>query len=128
MSKRALSIGAPIFLALTFATIAHSPPAPAQPILNAFTGLPGNAGDCKWFDDNLNAGRDVGTLSRQTDMLYNRLALPVDTNVSVTSTATTDEGDQVAGYHVGSRAICSTAEAIYGAPPGPSATPPPSPM
>ncbi len=31
---------------------------------------------CAWFDDNLNSNRDEGTMARQVDLLYNRVALP----------------------------------------------------
>ncbi len=101
--------------------------APAQPILYQFTGLPGNAATCKWFDDNLNADRGVGALTQQTDLLYNRLGLPVDRDVTVGGSATTAEGDRVVDYRIGSREICSTAEAIYGPTPEPSQSPQPQP-
>ena len=57
--------------------------ASADPILYTFTGLRGGAGDtCKWFNDNL-TDPSIAALSRQTDLLYNRIALPVDENVTV---------------------------------------------
>lgn len=90
-------------------------------ILYSFTGLRGGAVDtCKWFDDNLNADRSVGTMTRQTDLLYNRIALPVDANVTVGNTAVTAEGGQVVDFKLGGATICSTAEALYGPSPSPS--------
>ena len=123
MKRIALLVGTAFVLALATAQTA-----PADPILYEFTGLPGNAATCKWFDDNLNADRSVGGLMRETDLLFNRLALPVDRDVRVGGSATTNEGDQVVDYRVGSRQICSTAEAIYGTPaPSSSESPQPQP-
>jgi hypothetical protein len=104
-------------LALTLAMVKTTP---AQPIVYIFTGLPGDAASCKWFDDNLNADRDLGTMIRQTDMLYNSLALPVDRDVAVGGSATTSAGDRVVDYRIGSRQICSTAEALGGPSPQPT--------
>lgn len=119
----------PLLLAVSFATaLAMAQPAPATPILYEFTGLPGSAVSCKWFDDNLNTDRNVGTMVQQTDMLYNRLALPVDRDVAVGGSATTNEGDHVVDYRIGSRQICSTAEAIYGPTPEPSSSASPQPQ
>ena len=123
MKRTALLLGTLFAISLAMVQTA-----PAQPILYAFTGLPGSAPTCKWFDDNLNADRSVGSLARQTDMLYNRLALPVDRDVAVGGTATTNEGGQVVDYRVGSREICSTAEAIYGPTPEPSSSASPEPQ
>jgi hypothetical protein len=98
--------------------------APAQTILYTFTGLPGGAADsCKWFDDELNTDRSVGALTRQTDLLYNRVALPVDANVAVGGTATTNEGEALVDFRLGSRTICTAAEALYGPTPEPSESP-----
>jgi hypothetical protein len=117
MKRTVLLLGSAIVLALAMAKTA-----PAQPILYEFTGLPGDAGTCKWFDDNLNADRSVGALTHETDLLYNRLTLPVDQDVRIGGSATTNEGDQVVDYGISSRRICSTAEAIYGPTPEPSST------
>jgi hypothetical protein len=93
-------------------------------ILYSFTGLRGGAIDtCKWFNDNINADRSVGTMTRQTDLLYNRIALPVGENVAVGNTAVTNEGEQVVDFKIGSATICSTAEALYGPTPSPSPAP-----
>ena len=97
----------------------------AQPILYVFTGLPGAVDQCKWFDDNLNADRSVGALTHQTDLLYNRVALPVDQQVTVTGTATTAEGEALVDFNLGSRRICTAAEALYGPTPSPSGSPTP---
>ncbi len=98
--------------------------APAQTIMYTFAGLPGGAADtCKWFDDQLNTDRSIGALTRQTDLLYNRVALPVDTAVAVGGTATTEEGEALVDFKLGSRTICTAAEAIYGPTPEPSASP-----
>ncbi|MGA7354015.1 MAG: hypothetical protein WBW76_01160 [Candidatus Cybelea sp.] len=94
--------------------------ASADPILYTFTGLRGGASDtCKWFNDNL-TDRSVAALSRQTDLLYNRIALPVDENVAIGSTATTEQGEQLVDFHLHGALICTTAEAVYGPTPIPS--------
>jgi hypothetical protein len=96
--------------------------ASASPILFVFTGLRGGASDtCKWFDDNL-GDRSVGALTRQTDLLYNRIALPPDTDVTVRGTAVTNQGEQLVDFNLGSTLICTAAEAIYGPTPSPSPT------
>jgi hypothetical protein len=97
--------------------------APAQPILFSFTGLPAAVGTCQWFDDNLNSDRSIGALSRQTDLLYNRIALPAGADVTVGSTATSAAGDQLVDYRLGSKEVCSTTRALYGPTPEPSTTP-----
>ncbi|HEV3091894.1 MAG TPA: hypothetical protein VGX91_10710 [Candidatus Cybelea sp.] len=101
--------------------------ASAQPILYSFTGFPSAVDGCKWFDDNLNADRDEGSMTRQTDMLYNRIALPAGQDVTVGGSATSAAGGQLLDYRLGSKTVCSTAEAIYGPTPEPSMTPTPIP-
>jgi hypothetical protein len=97
--------------------------APAQTIMYSFTGLPGGAADtCKWFDDDI-LDRSIPALTRQTDLLYNRVALPVDTPVAIGGTATTEEGEALVDFKLGSRTICTAAAAIYGPTPEPSASP-----
>lgn len=94
--------------------------ASAAPILFVFTGLRGGAADtCKWFDDNL-GDRSVGALTRQTDLLYNRIALPPDADVTVRGTAVTNAGEQLVDFNLGSALICTAGEAIYGPTPSPS--------
>jgi hypothetical protein len=102
--------------------------ASAAPILFTYTGLRGGASDtCKWFDDNI-TDRSVDALTRQTDMLYNRIALPAGEDVTVGGTAVTLEGEQVVDFHVRSALICSAGEPIYGPTPMPSdSTPMPAP-
>lgn len=99
--------------------------ASAQPILYTFTGLRGTVDTCKWFDDYLNVDRSEGAMARQVDLLYNRIALPVDANVTVGASATSAGGAQLVDYKLGSVTVCSTAEVIYGPTPEPSATPTP---
>jgi len=101
--------------------------ASAQPILFSFAGLRGGVDTCQWFNDNL-TDRSVAALTRQTDMLYNRITLPVDQNVTVDATATTPTGEQLVDFHVGSALICTTGEAVYGPTPVPSGSPTPMPV
>jgi hypothetical protein len=93
----------------------------AQPILYSFTGLPGAVDTCKWFDDNL-GDRSIDALTRQTDLLYNRVPLPAGTPVALGATATSAAGDELVDYRLGSKTVCSTAQAIYAATPEPSST------
>jgi hypothetical protein len=92
-------------------------------ILYSFTGLRGNVDTCKWFDDNLNTDRSEGSMIHQTDLLYNRIALPPDEPVTVRGTAVTDEGGQLVDFDLHGATICSTAEAVYGPTPSPSPAP-----
>ncbi len=96
--------------------------APAQPILYTYTGLPGAVDTCKWFDDNL-ADRSVDALTRQTDLIYNRIALPADAEIVVGGTATSLAGDQLVDFKLGSKTVCSSARAVYPPTPDPSTTP-----
>lgn len=100
--------------------------ASAQPILYTFTGLPGAVDTCKWFDDNLNSDRSIDSMTRQTDLLYNRIPLPAGANVAPGGHATSNAGDELIDYTLGSKTFCSTAEAVFGPTPEPSATPAPS--
>ncbi len=97
--------------------------APATTILYSFTALPGKSDSCKWFDDNLNADRSPNALARQTDLLYNRIALPPGADVTVEGTATTAAGSPLVDFHLGGRGVCTSAEALYGPTPEPSSTP-----
>jgi len=92
-------------------------------ILYSFTGLRGTVDTCKWFDDNLNADRSVGSMTHQTDLLYNRIALPPDAPVMVRGTAVTNEGGQLVDFDLYGATICTTAEAVYGPTPSPSPAP-----
>jgi hypothetical protein len=98
--------------------------ASAQTILYSFTGLRGPVDTCKWFDDNLN-DRSIDALTHQTDLLYNRLALPVGTDITVRGTAVTEQGEQLVDFDLHT-AVCTAAEAIYGPTPSPSPTPLPT--
>ena len=93
--------------------------ASAQTILYSFTGLPGAVDTCKWFDDNL-TDRSIPALIRQTDLLYNRIALPPDTPVRIGATATTESGEALVDFTLGRKTVCTSAEAIYGPTPVPS--------
>lgn len=96
--------------------------ASASPILFVFAGLRGGAVDtCKWFNDNLD-DRSVNALTRQTDLLYNRIALPPETDVTVRGTAVSNQGEQLVDFDLGSALICTAGEAIYGPTPSPSPT------
>jgi hypothetical protein len=111
--------------ALTIALAAGA--ASAQPILYQFTGLRGAVDSCQWFNDNL-TDRSIGALTRQTDLLYNRLSLPVDANVSVGGTATSAQGEQLVDFKLNAGTVCTAGEAIYGPTPTPSGSPTPMPV
>ena len=96
--------------------------ASAQTILYTFTGLRGAVDTCKWFDDDI-TDRSISSLTRQTDLLYNRIALPVGADVAVGGTAITQQGEQLVDFHVNGAQICTAGEAIYGPTPTPSASP-----
>lgn len=115
------SAAAAAFAALvTLAAVA----ARAQTVQYTFTGLPGAVDTCKWFDDSI-TDRSVGALTRQTDLLYNRIALPFGEPVTVRGTATTLQDEGLVDFDLGSRLICTSAEAIYGPTPMPSVSPTP---
>ncbi len=99
-----------------------------QTILFTYAALPGAVDTCKWFNDNL-VDRSIPALTRQTDLLYNRVALPFGANVAVGGTATTLQNEQLVDFHLGNRQVCTAAEAVYGPTPEPSesATPMPAP-
>jgi hypothetical protein len=92
--------------------------ASAQTILYTFTGLRGPVDTCKWFDDDL-VDRSIDALTRQTDLLYNRIALPTETDITVRGTAVTAQGEQLVDFSVNSARICTAAEAVYGPTPSP---------
>jgi hypothetical protein len=87
--------------------------ASAQEIVYSFTGLRSAVDGCKWFNDNL-TDRSIDALTRQTDMLYNRLALPAGAPVTVVGTAATEAGEQLVDFKLNSTQVCGPAEAIYG--------------
>jgi hypothetical protein len=120
--KRPTAAAAAFLLTLALAGGAAS----AQTILYTFTGLPGAVDTCKWFDDNLN-DRSIDALTRQTNLLYNRIALPADTAVAIRGTATTDAGEALVDFNLGSKTACGPAAAIYGPTPQPSTSPTPVP-
>lgn len=99
-----------------------------QTILFIYAALPGGATDtCKWFDDNILADRSIPALTRQTDLLYNRIALPFGEPVAVGGSATTLQGEQLVDFHLYNKTVCTAAEAVYGPTPEPSGSPTPMP-
>lgn len=88
-------------------------------ILYSFTGLRGAVDTCKWFNDNI-GDRSIGALTHQTDLLYNRIALPAGADVAVRGTAVTEQGEQLVDFDLGRATICTAAEAVYGPTPSPS--------
>jgi hypothetical protein len=114
--KRSTAAAAAFALLVALAAGAAS----AQTILYSFAGLRAPVDTCKWFDDNLN-DRSIDALTRQTDLLYNRLALPVGTDVTIRGTAVTEQGEQLVDFSLRST-VCTAGEAIYGATPSPAPT------
>ncbi|MGB8909354.1 MAG: hypothetical protein WCC84_11460 [Candidatus Cybelea sp.] len=96
--------------------------ASAQEIVYTFTGLRSAVDGCKWFNDNL-TDRSIDALTRQTDMLYNRLALPAGAPVTVVGTSVTEVGEQLVDFKLNSSQVCGPAQAIYGITSAPAATP-----
>ncbi len=87
-------------------------PAHAETIYFQFPALPGPVANCQWFDDNIN-DRSTDALVRQTDLIYNRLALTANTNAAVTGSATTKAGGQVVQFDVGSRLMCAESTVMH---------------
>jgi hypothetical protein len=116
MKRRASLAVALVALAAAFGAAA---PATAQNIVYEFTGLPGGASECAWFDDNINE-RSLDSLIRQTNLLYNRVALPPGQPIAISGTATTAQGAQVVQFDLGKRLICTGADAVYPPTPAPS--------
>ncbi len=96
---------------------------PAESVVYKFVALRGDVSTCQWFDENLN-DRSEGALVRQTDLLYNRVALPPGAPVTVTQTATSTSGTQLLAFQLNRTALCAGAEAIR---PSPEPTQEPSP-
>jgi hypothetical protein len=115
-----------IAIALASATLlaAATAPSAAENVVYEFAALRGNVSLCQWFDENLN-DRSEGALVRQTDALYNLLALPPGATVTVTQTATTTAGTQLLGFQLDRATLCAGAEAIRPSP-LPSQPPPPT--
>ncbi|MBV8067144.1 MAG: hypothetical protein JO113_04135 [Candidatus Eremiobacteraeota bacterium] len=91
-------------------------------ILYSFAGLRGAVDTCKWFDDNI-TDRSISALTHQTDLLYNRIALPADADVTARGTAVTEQGEQLVDFNLHNATICTAAEALYGPTPSPSPSP-----
>lgn len=109
-------------VAFAFMVVIAAGTASAETILFTFTGLRGPVDTCRWFDDNL-TDRSIAALNRQTDLLYNRIALPAGASVTPSGTAVTQQGEQLADFDLSSARICTAAEAIYGPTPSPAASP-----
>ena len=97
----------------------------ADTIVYTYPALPGPVANCQWFDDNIN-DRAIDALIRQTDLLYNRAALPAGVNVAITQTATTAAGAQEAGFDLNRRSLCADS-AVFREEPAPSPSPSASP-
>ena len=113
--KRPSAAAAAFAVTLAFAGGAAS----AQTILFTFAGLRGSVATCKWFDDNV-TDRSIDALTRQTDLLYNRIALPAGTTINVGANAVTAQGEQLVDLTLNSASVCTAAEAIYGPTPSPA--------
>jgi hypothetical protein len=106
-----------IFISLVagaFAAAAGSAmvPAPAETIAYSYAALPGPVSTCQWFDENLN-DHSMDAIIRQTDLLYNRAALPPGVAVTVSQTAATARGDQVAQFTLNGRLLCAGAAVLH---------------
>jgi hypothetical protein len=104
---------------LAFATL----PARSDTIYYQFPALPGPAENCQWFDDNIN-DRSTDSIVRQTDLIYNRLALVPNTTVNVSGSATTQKGTQEVAFDVNGRLLCAEATVIHPELTEPSPSPP----
>ncbi|HVA34520.1 MAG TPA: hypothetical protein VNG31_10245 [Candidatus Baltobacteraceae bacterium] len=103
------------------AVVGIAPPVAADTIVYGFAALPGDVAACRWFDENLN-DRSLGALARQVDLLYNRVALPAGTPVTVTQTATTTTGTQLVAFTVDRKTVCIGIDAVHPSPiPSPAA-------
>jgi hypothetical protein len=87
----------------------------ADQVVYQFAALRGGVDQCQWFDDNLN-DRTEGTLVRQIDALYNRVALPPQAPVTVTASETAASGEPLLGFTLNRTALCAGAEAIRPSP------------
>jgi hypothetical protein len=77
-----------------------------------YPALPGPVSNCQWFDDNIN-DRTTDSIVRQTDLIYNRLALTPNTTVNVSGSATTQLGAQVVQFDVGGRLLCAESTVLH---------------
>jgi hypothetical protein len=86
--------------------------APAETIAYSYAALPGPLANCQWFDDNLN-DHSIDAMIRQTDLIYNRKALPPGAAVSVSQTGVTARGDQLAAFDLNGRLLCAGASVLH---------------
>ncbi|HEY1429787.1 MAG TPA: hypothetical protein VGF18_09450 [Candidatus Tumulicola sp.] len=119
MKQRAYAAIVLCGIALGLATL----PARSETIYFQFPALPGPVANCQWFDDNIN-DRSTDSIVRQTDLIYNRLALTPNTNVAITGSATTQKGEQVVQFDVAGRLLCAEATVMHPEVPEPSPSPP----
>lgn len=119
MRKLGMALAAASFLLAGLCRL----PARAETTVYIYPALPGPATSCQWFDDNIN-DRSIDALIRQTDLLYNRLALPPGVPVALTGSATTQQGEQVVDFHLNKRWLCADHAAFV---PEPVQSPLPSP-
>jgi hypothetical protein len=94
--------------------------APAQTILYSFAALPGSVDTCRWFNDYLNTDRSIDAMTRQTDLLYNKVALPAGAPVALGASATSARGSALVDFRLGGKTVCAGSEAIYGPTPSPA--------
>ena len=99
---------------------ASRPTHAADQVVYQFASLRGGVDQCQWFDDNLN-DRSEPALTRQTDALYNLVALPPGAPVNVTQNATAASGAPLLGFILDRTSLCAGADAIRPTPaPSPS--------
>lgn len=118
-------IRAVVILAAMAMAGALAGPAQAETTVYIYPALPGPAANCQWFDDNIN-DRSIDAIIRQTDALYNRLALPPGVPVAITGSAATAQGERVVDFHLNRRWLCADHAAFVPEPaqsPAPPARP-----
>lgn len=123
MSRTSFRTAAGVAIVALAAVAATAFPARAQQaVLNIDPALRGPLSVCAWFDDNIN-DRSMDSIIRQTDMLYNRVALLPDQPVSNVVTGTAQSGTKLAQFDLyGRTLLCSQQSSII---PEPQATLPP---
>jgi hypothetical protein len=109
--KHASVIVAVVATALT-ALGSAARPALAETVVYQYPALPGPVATCQWFDDSQN-DRSIDAIIRQTDLIYNRKALPPGASVTVTQTGTTAAGGPLVGFDLSGRRLCAGAQALH---------------
>jgi hypothetical protein len=121
--NRSKAVAASIFAAGAIIVASAALPARSETIYYQFPALPGPVANCQWFDDSIN-DRSTDSIVRQTDLLYNRVALVPNTTVAVTGSAPTQKGSQVVQFDVAGRLLCAEATVMNPELPEPSPSPP----